>query len=264
MAFGDRGSAPVGYPPRMSDSVPHEPDRDTLEQIARASRLSGEQAGLLRLALTDLAEELRLPSADRRLRRRDRLAALDSAAKALRRLGEVVETARPAGAAALRQALGPEMGRLLSSAAYGALLGQPVSPTLSMRERESRAASLRAGPFGMLEDRAVPHRQELARRQGHLLLAALAERLAQTLEAERDAEPADPGGRPADRLRRLALVRVMRLYERLGFRVGSGPNRDFLDFADLCLAAIGLPTTGLGDVAARLVSELKAPRGARA
>ena len=204
-----------------------------------------------------------LPDAERRARRLRKLSALENAANAWRRCADVFEVARPAEAGELRKVLGPDLGRYLSSAAYGAFLGLPVSPTLSPRDRESRAATSRAGPYPLLEEYARIQRQELASLYGHRLFAAFAKHHAERLEAELEKERLNTGGRPAARARRIALARLLDLHQRLSGRpLPSQPSEAFRDFAQSCFAAIGLPTEGLDPAVDRLFDRLRPSRKA--
>jgi hypothetical protein len=141
----------------MNSPELHEPTPAEVAEVIRRCRLPPETQDDLGIALPELVREIRadqtILDADRRQRRRERLAAIKAFAASQRRVVDVVETARPAGAEILRQVLGPDLGLLVSSAAFGILLGMPVHPSLSMRERESRDATSRTGPYGLLRAR---------------------------------------------------------------------------------------------------------------
>ncbi len=80
-----------------------------------------------------------------------------------------------------------------------------------------------------------------------------------------EAEPPNTGGRPADPVRRIALLRLLHLHERLtGRPAPSWPSEAFRDFAQSCFAAIGLPTEGLDPAVDRLFDRIRRSRKASA
>jgi hypothetical protein len=243
----------------MEPPALHDPTPAGVAEVVRRCGLPPSAAETIEERLTRLVHEIRadqpLSDAERRKRRRERLAVLDALAKALNRSAYAIKTTGPGGAEALREVLGATLGRFLSSEAFGTLLGLPVHPSLGMRERESREATSRAGPYGLLEAKASFERQALAQRHGDRLAAAFFRELATAATAELEAERLNAGGRPADRSRRIALVRVLQLHKRLtGRPATSQPSQAYIDLAERCFEAIGLPTPkdGLALAASRL------------
>lgn len=102
-----------------------QPTWDDVHDIVRRCGFTPGSAETLGRALVDLVPEIEaemaVPEADRRARRREKISALEAAASGSRRLVDAFETARPAGAAALRNVLGRDIGQLFSSAAYARL-----------------------------------------------------------------------------------------------------------------------------------------------
>ena len=252
----------------MSNSELHGPIPANVAEIIRRCRLRPEMQDDLGIALAQIVAEIRtdqaLSNIDRRKHRRERLAALKAFARAQQQMINAVETARPAGAAGLRRVLAPDLGLLLSSRAYGRLLGIPVHPTLSMRERNSRAAALHDGPYGLLEDMAQLTRQEIGRSHGDQLLVAFWRQLAASVAAELEAERLNVGGKPVDRPRRIALIRLLQLHERLtGRPAPSQPSKAIVNFFEASFEAIGLPMPkdGLFTATDRFFSLLRKARG---
>ena len=96
---------------------------------------------------------------------------------------------------------------------------------------------------------------------GDRLVVAVIKRLAERSEAELEAERANTGGRPADRPRQIALVRLLHVHERLtGRPAPSWPSEAFRDFAAYCFAAIGMPTKGLEGAVDRVFALLRKSR----
>lgn len=252
----------------MNDPELHEPSPAEVAEITRRCRLQPEFEADINAALVQLVGEIRadqvLSALDRRKHRRERLSTLQAFARALQQMIDAVETARPVGAAALRHVLASELGLLLSSWAYGRLLGIPVHPTLSTRARESRAAALHDGPYGLLEDMAQLTRREIARSHGDQLLVAFWRQLAAPVAAELEAERLNVGGKPVDRPRRIALIRLLQLHERLtGRPAPSQPSKAIVNFFEASFEAIGLPMPkdGLFTATDRLFSLLRKARG---
>ena len=100
------------------------PTEDDARDTVRRCGFAPESTKAVEAALVALVGEIEayvaLPDTERRARRLRKLSALENAANAWRRCADVFEVARPAEAGELRKVLGPDLGRYLSSAAYGA------------------------------------------------------------------------------------------------------------------------------------------------
>lgn len=190
------------------------PTWDDVRDAVRRCRLPPDSAEDVGPALVRLEQELKadmaLPDAERRARRRARLSTLRAVARALRRCTDALETAPPHAAEELRRLLACDIGRFLSSAAFGALADQPISARLPKSGREPQD-KWRAGHYPQLEGYAEAQRQEAASRHGDRLLATFTGCLAERLEAALAVELLNTGGRPADRARRIALYRLVQL-----------------------------------------------------
>lgn len=231
----------------------HNPENLEVSRFIRARGLSAEQAALVGSTLLDLVNSLNAKptGAEFRRQRAEQITAVKETRAALLKLATVIESATPAGAAAVLDGLS-EIGSLhllLSASGIHALTGERVGPG---RWTEPAGGGRRIRRTG--RDLAVEQR-------GEKILAALARRLAAELGFWLDnlrRYNATFRGRPTDQYRRCALYRLVSLYERVaGREIGTTPSEDLLDFLAFWFVGIGLPIDGLEDAAARLLKSIQ-------
>jgi hypothetical protein len=229
---------------------------EEVAELIKAVELPPTSAPHIETVIAAISRELAVartvPLKQQRAERQARLKQLKVLVRALDRLVRNLEALDPNTRQRANTLLHRDIGRLLSTSAFSALLGTPVSMYFGDRDLESRTFVRRGGPGPAMEEMLVERRREMARRTAVPLLVALLRRLQDLVEAELDAERQNTGGSPGNPYRRHALRRLATLYTEVSDKAPTTtPGGPFILFCSIILPTLGLDGDGLEQAVGR-------------
>jgi hypothetical protein len=239
---------------------------EDLAELGRQLELSQAALAKLRETAAEIVQQIRateaLPLAERRLRRKQRIAALNKISGAFGKVAAALDEFPHSAEPTLDQLLHADLGRLVSSTGFRVLLGMELDASFSTRDLDSRAFNSRGGPAPAIEAEMLFRRQAAARGRSKALLSRFVARVRAALTQELEAERQNRGGNPGQVYRRFVIQALESQFQALTGDVAvTTPAGRFALLCSGVLESIGSDTTGLDQAIARELSRVRLLRG---